>query len=154
MWNQGEFILVCDNARFRAPSGPVNPLLIAGVLIVGGNPHRNKAELYVPNSNESCSLPSLPDYRWYHTVSEGGLLCGGWDTYNEDNCLLWSPSTGSWEKALTLDIERHGHVSWTPSSGTTGTYLMGGYEGGKRSTTLITNDRSLEPGFPLKYSTA
>ena len=122
---------------------------IAGVLITGGDSAAgNTAELYVPSSGASCTLPSLPDYREEHTVSEGGLLCGGRNT--RDSCLMWSPDSGTWEEAITLDVRRYDHVSWTPSSGNNGTYLMGGGYS-ERTTTLINNDGSQEPGFLLKY---
>ena len=123
---------------------------IAGVLITGGDPYssRNTAELYVPSTGASCTLPSLPDDRYAHTVSEGGLLCGGY--YNQDSCIMWSPDLGTWEEALTLNVKRELHVSWTPSNGNTGTYLMGG-QYSRDTTTLITNYGSQEPGFLLKY---
>ena len=121
---------------------------IAGVLITGGDAAGNTAELYVPSSGASCTLPSLPDNKYYHTVTEGGLLCGGSGT--EDSCLMWSPDSGTWEEALTLDVNRYEHVYWTPSSGTTGTYLMGGGDS-ERTTTLIKDDGSQDQGFPLKY---
>ena len=123
-------------------------MLIAGVLITGGFGTSDTAELYVPLSGASCTLPSLPDIRAYHTVSEGGLICGGDAT--QDSCIMWSPDSGTWEAALTLDFNRVFHVSWTPSSGT-GTYLMGGGSASRRTTTLITNDGSQDQGFPLKY---
>ena len=62
---------------------------------------------------------------------------------------MWSPDSGTWDEALTLDFKRRDHVSWTPSSGT-GTYLMGGGDS-RKTTTLVNNDGSQEPGFPLKY---
>ena len=124
-----------------------NILYIAGLLITGGVPVYDTAELYIPSTGASCTLPSLPDDRWHHTVTEGGLLCGGANT--RVSCIQWSPDSGTWEEALTLDVRRSQHVSWTPSSGA-GTYLMGGYDS-KRTTTLINNDGSQEPGFPLKY---
>ena len=123
-------------------------MLIAGVLITGGFGTSDTAELYVPLSGASCTLPSLPDIRAYHTVSEGGLICGGDAT--QDSCIMWSPDSGTWEEALILDVSRWGHVSWTPSSGNNGTYLMGGAYS-ERTTTLINNDGSQEPGFPLEY---
>ena len=123
---------------------------IAGVLITGCYycDLHNTAELYVPSTGVSCKLPSLPDSRCDHTVSEGGLLCGG--HWTADSCLLWSPDSGTWEANVTLDIERDYHVSWTPSSGN-GTYLMGGSSPSSRTTTLINNDGSQEKGFHLKY---
>ena len=73
-------------------------------------------------------------------------MCGG--SYTRDSCLQWSPDTGSWEAAVTLDVERYGHISWT--SVTRGTFLMGGSVSA-RTTTLIKPDGTQEPGFPLKY---
>ena len=107
------------------------------------------AELYLPSSGLSCSLPHLPDYRATHTQESSGLLCGGLDT--QDTCIQWSSDTGTWEEILSLDNRRYGHVSWSPGSGT-GTYLMGGYyDESKRTTTLVRPDETKGPGFPLKY---
>ena len=121
---------------------------IAVVLITGSDTGsgRNTAELYLPPSGTSCPLPKLPDDRHGHTVSEDGLLCGG--EFTNDSCLQWSPDTGSWEEAVTLDV-RFNHISWTPVNGR-GTFLMGG-PSGKRTTTLIKPDGTQEPGFALKY---
>ena len=127
-----------------------NILYIAGVLITGGYPDSNTAELYVPSTGASCTLPSLPDERVGHTVTEGGLLCGGYGPDISDSCLMWSPDSGTWEANVTLDVRREDHVSWTPTSGI-GTYLIGGGYS-KKTTTLIKNDGSQEPGFPLRYN--
>ena len=132
---------------------------IAGVLITGSySAAGNTAELYLPSSGATCTLPSLPDSRAWHSVTEGGLLCGGWYTggwYTQYSCLQWSPDSGTWEEALTLDVIRVYHVSWTPEN-SSGTYLMGGgdsFEESTSTTTLITPDGSQEPGFMLKYFT-
>ena len=77
---------------------------------------------------------------------DNNILCGGEET--EDSCLKWSPDTGTWEELLTLDIERYGHVSWTPSTDV-GTYLIGG---GSNISTLITPAGTQETGFELKHS--
>ena len=119
---------------------------IAGVLITGGESTGNTAELYLPSSATSCTLPGLPDSRRYHSA-DGDLLCGGSDTPAWDSCLQWSPDTGSWEAAVTLDVRREDHSSWTS---TRGTFLMGGVPS-ERTTTLIKPDGTQEPGFPLKY---
>ena len=145
-------IFTCYKAMLSLYIASKNILYIAGVLITGGNPN-NSAELYLLSSGESCTLPSLPDDRVHHTVTEGGLLCGGANT--RVSCIQWSPDSGTWEEALTLDVSRFYHVSWTPSSGNNSTYLMGGsgdWENA-RTTTLIKNDGSWsqEPGFPLKF---
>ena len=122
-------------------------MYILVVLITGGQ-NTDTAELFVPSDGTSCTLPSLPQTRYVHTV-DNHILCGG--SGGEDSCLQWSPDTGTWEELLTLDIARKNHVSWRPASGT-GTYLMGGIYS-KRTTTLITSDGGQETGFPLKYDT-
>ena len=119
----------------------------------------NTAELYLPSSGDSCTVPHLPDERAWHTLERSGLICGGvfyWST-----CLEWSPSDGTWRKALPLKIGRYYHFSWSPARPgmNDGTYLMGGGgedDGGtssKRTTTLIKSDWNKEPGFILKYDT-
>ena len=98
-------------------------------------------------------LPGLPEWRCDHAVSKDGLMCGG--LFTQDSCLQWSPDTGSWEAAVTLDIPRHYLVSWTPVN-SSGIYLMGGgdsFEESMSTTTLIKPDGTQEPGFLLKYFT-
>ena len=123
-------------------------------------------ELYLPSSDVSCSLPKLPyetniveDGIEYHTVESSGLLCGGDGVYGAKNtCLKWNPYNGTWDNWLTLDIQRVGHSSWTPSTDI-GTYLIGGVDvledvwEARNSTTLIKPDGTQEPGFKLKYDT-
>ena len=122
-------------------------LLFLAVLITGGR-DLNSAELYLPTLGSSCTIPSLPEVRYQHTV-DNDILCGG--TLTSDSCLQWSPSSGSWEELLTLDKVRSNHVSWTPNSGI-GTYLIGG-NNEERTTTLIKPDRTQETGFTLEYET-
>ena len=122
----------------------------AGVLITGSSSYPwDTAELYLPSSGVSCSLPQLPGARADHTMESSGLLCGGEVT--DDSCLQWSQDTGTWEELLTLDVGRARHVSWTPGSDI-GTYLMGGNLN-EKTTTLIKPDGTQEPGFPLQYNT-
>ena len=123
-------------------------------VLITGQPYSDTAELYVPSSGVSCSLPPLPDTRYGHTVENTGLLCGGYGIEVEDTCLQWSPDTGTWEELLTFDniqLGRADHVSWTPGPDL-GTYLMGGAKDGM-STTWIKPDGTHDTGFPLKYDT-
>ena len=120
-------------------------------VLITGSSLSDTAELYQPSTGLSCALPQLPYARSSHTLERSGLMCGGLHT--SDTCLQWSPETwdhGSWQE-LHLDIERNGHVSWTPDNGI-GTYLMGGYAPG-RTTTLVKHDGTQEAAFPLKYDT-
>ena len=92
-----------------------------------------------------------------HT-QDGGLLCGGDDTFNshdqKTNCLMWWPVSGTWNQSHTLSEERWSHVSWTPDP-RMGTYLMGGFGNvaSTRSTELVKPDGDVEQGFNLKYDT-
>ena len=122
---------------------------LVAVLITGGK-NLNSTELFLPSSGTSytCTIPLLPETRYYHTV-DNNILCGGDETRN--SCLKWSPNTGSWADLLTLSDIRTKHVSWTPGPGM-GTYLMGGW-GKSMSTTLIKEDGTQEPAFKLEYNT-
>ena len=125
--------------------------MLDAVLITGGlqDTFLDTAELYLPSSGLSCSLPHLPDYRAFHTQESSGLLCGGYIT--DDTCIQWSPDTGTWDEYLSLELRRFDHVSWTPGTGV-GTFLMGGGDGeSSKTTTLVTPKGTQEPGFPLKY---
>ena len=128
-------------------------IILVAVLITGGE-GESTAELFLPFAGTSCVLPSLPDNRARHTV-DNNIICGGKFRYN---CLKWSPDTGSWEALLTLDIYRTEHVSWTPECGR-GTYLMGGWHHNTdnpyswNTSTLIKDDGTQEPAFPLKFIT-
>ena len=127
--------------------------IIVAVLITGtGNGfglNQKSAELFLPLSGTSCTLPLLPNTRTSHTV-DNHILCGGdYISGVRDSCRKWSPVTGSWDDLLTLDLWRERHVSWTPGNGT---YLMGG-AGSGMTTTLGMSDGTQEPGFPLKYDT-
>ena len=117
-----------------------------------GGDGQNTAELYLPSAGTSCTLPNLPKVRFAHTA-DNDILCGGRSTVivARDSCLQWSPTTGSWEELVTLDIKRYYHVSWTPSSGI-GTYLMGGHTS-RNTSTLIKPDGTQETGFTLEYDT-
>ena len=42
----------------------------------GGHGTYTTAEVFVPSTGLSCSLPTLPDDREYHTM-DSGYICGG-----------------------------------------------------------------------------
>ena len=128
-------------------------LYFLAVLITGSGSGtgENTAELFVPTSGTSCTLPPLPQGRGSHTV-DNNILCGG-SYSNSDSCLQWNQDTGTWEELLTLELERDSHVSWTPGTGI-GTYLIGGWGiNSGFTTTLVTPGGVHVPGFPLKYDT-
>ena len=122
-------------------------ITISAVLVTGGV----TTELYQPGSRTTCRLPTRSNLRVYHTIEDGGLMCGGY--YTPRTCVRWNSVNGTWEEYLTLDVRRYYHVSWTPDP-SIGTYVMGGFGRGRgKTTTLVKHDRSQEPGFRLKYFT-
>ena len=139
-------ILITGTSDFREISGEY-------LITLNNTASPYTAELYVPSTGVLCSLPKLPDKRYWHTMDKSGLLCGGLGgELVSDSCTQWSPDTGTWKKLLTLDVRRWGSVSWTPGTGN-GTYLIGGGSKGAKTTTLIRPDGTQMPGFPLEYST-
>ena len=112
----------------------------------GGSP-LTSAEIYNPATGEGCSLPQLPEERHYHS-QDGGLGCGGKSRFTTgwyEDCIEWTPASGTWTKH-NISEKRLGHVSWaTPS----GVWLIGGTYS-TRSTEKVGS-----PGesFDLKYDT-
>ena len=129
-------------------------LFIAVALITGGDgsgrPDQRSAEIYNPLTKTSCSLPSLPERRYYHT-QDGELACGGGHGYNipETTCVKWSPASGTWTRSHTLRQKRYHHLSWATASGV---YLIGGYFS-KKTSEKVKLDGSVVNGFSLKYDT-
>merc|ERR1719186_1894257 len=71
----------------------------AGILISGGHhttAEGTSVEVYVPSTGQSCSLPSLPDDRWGHSmdmdsITSSPLICGGYDSASTaSSCLSFS----------------------------------------------------------------
>ena len=108
---------------------------------------QKSAEIYNPLTKTSCSVPQLPEGRYFHSQN-GGLVCGG-GTSARKNCAKWSPASGTWIKSHNLRQLRAFHVSWETASGV---YLIGGFHSGKTSE-KVKVDGSVEEGFGLKYYT-
>ena len=91
---------------------------------MNGGVRLQSVEIYNPVTNTICSLPELPEARYYHT-QDGELACGGFgDSSNTwRTCVKWSSESGSWTQSHTLRQERIWHVSWATEDGV---YLMGG----------------------------
>ena len=134
-------------------------LLFSAVLITGGwtntnktgfsiNPQRS-AEIYLPSVGTSCSLPELPERRYFHT-QDGPLACGGGSgIIKATTCVTWSQ--GAWTRSHNFSVGRSGHASWDTA---TGVYLMGGWRNMSETTSvLVKEDGTVEEGFPLKYKT-
>ena len=121
--------------------------VILAVLITGGINNGPSVELFNPQDGFSCSLPSLPDQRYEHTM-DGSLICGGgWDLDAQTSCLQWNSTSGTWYKSHSLWRTRKQHCSWTPGPGN-GTYLLGP-DGDGMSSELVTPDGSVRPEGPV-----
>ena len=121
------------------------------VLITGGwndADDLRSTEIFSPVAKERCSLPQLPQNRYYHSQN-GGLVCGGSHPDAKSNCVKWSPAFGNWTTSHTLRQERYHHVSWATASGV---YLIGGFKS-PRTSERVKLDGSVEEGFSLKYDT-
>ena len=109
----------------------------------------SSVEVYVPSTDTSCSLPSLPVATYAHS-QDGLLLCGGAGD-NSRQCHTFHSDSGEWRvKTHNLSEERYGHSSWQREDGTL--LLMGGYW--STTTTEIVSDSSAvsTPGFSLNYT--
>ena len=131
-----------------------NNIPIAALIMTGGyigyGDILSSVEVYVPSTNTSCSLPSLPVGTWDHS-QDGLLQCGG--IGNSRQCLTFHSDSGEWRvKTHRLSERRVRHSSWQRDDGTV--LLMGGVD--SPTTTEIVSDSSAvsTPGFSLKYKTA
>ena len=127
-------------------------MFVSAVLITGGSGKEimRTSEIYNPLTNTSCSLPKLPQGRYFHT-QDGDLTCGGGYESTKGTCVKWSPASGTWTRSHNLRQRRYEHKSWATASGV---YLIGGYGSGVRRTSeKVKDDGSVEEGFSLKYDT-
>ena len=90
-------------------------ILISGVLVTGGFGARTSTQLFLPHTGKTCSLKSLPDKRYVHTmdvVSDKIIICGGYYG-TTTSCIQFLPtsSTGSWVYYATLAQGRSYHTS-------------------------------------------
>jgi len=100
---------------------------VSGILIAGGKaPGSETTELFIVETGQTCSLPSLPSPRIDHSLdvmNSMPVLCG--DSFENDvgqkSCLKFSPLSdcGSWRNFTTLqyDLGYSGHNSWTTQHG-------------------------------------
>ena len=120
------------------------------VLITGGrNLNHGSAEIYNPLTKTSCSLPSLPHPHYYYHTQDGGLTCGGRNTYLY--CVTWNPAHGNWVRTHKDMKRKRNHVSWATASGV---YLMGGaYYPTNTEKAMKERPGRPSPAFNLQYNT-
>jgi len=118
------------------------------VILVSGGFSRSVGAFFV-ETGETCTLPSLPDARYHHTMS-GLTVCGGHATHlTETTCLTFS--SGGWGIRNTLVDMRTSHCSWETDEGL---LLMGGYISPNTSEIATTSSTQAEPSFTMHAMTA
>ena len=118
-------------------------------MITGGrnNFRLKSAEVFNPVTKTSCSIPQLPEGRYYHSQEQGLVCGGGYPDPIGTTCVKWSPASGTWNQSHTLLVKRFAHVSWVTASGV---YLIGG-EWSRTTSEKVKMDGSVEEGFSVKY---
>ena len=116
----------------------------------------NTAETWTRDGDTytSCSLPSLPDFRFLGSL-DGTKYCGGGLNESQTSCLEFCQ--GSWKVSDSDFSPRLYHTSWRTEDGV---YLMGGEVGYTENpggalvrngltTTFIGDDGTISRGFDL-----
>ena len=117
--------------------------IVAGIIITGGSGGPG-VEL-LRGDGTTCTLPSLPEARTYHTQA-GLVACGGYGTLT--SCVTFS--AGTWVYTHQLETFRYDHVSWSSPEGVV---LMGGAGAYQASELLSDNSEDSTIHFPLKHRT-
>ena len=109
---------------------------------------KTSVELLSSNGTRLCSLPNLPEKRYFHSQT-GVLACGG--GIGSDQSVLKTCSTfagGRWKKSHTLGIKRNAHTAWASPQGV---FIMGG-SFNTQSTELLNDNggATATPSFTLK----
>ena len=134
----------------------INISISAAILITGGYGAEQSAEVFLPWSNTTCQLPSLPDRRYRH-VQSSQLLCGGgdYDSSTRRSCLNWNKQTGGWVKLpLSLSEERLYSSIWDRGDQL---IIMGGdswSDAAGWSSEIVSSDGAVTSrSFRMKYKT-
>ena len=120
-------------------------------------------EVYVPSTNKSCILPSLPEKRSYHSLDQL-TACGGFDggvfPYGYPLLSCSTFSGGKWTTSKRqLKETRGAHTSWISPigivliGGSPGTSFVEPSIGQKSKTTNIISSSGVSTvGFELRYN--
>ena len=98
-----------------------------GILITGGtnkNGSLSSVELFIPETNQICSLPPMTHSRHLHSQNQF-LACGGGGKTSGSSCEEFNPKLGEWSlRTSPLIRSRRGHSSWSLTNGSV--ILLGG----------------------------
>ena len=106
---------------------------------------RTSVELLSINGTRLCALPSLPENKFFHTLS-GLVTCGGGQPPNTDQKSCFTFSGGNWKKTHTLRQLRYGATSWASPRGV---LIMGGTHQ-ETTTELLNGAGASTASFNLK----
>jgi len=129
-----------------------------GILVSGGFGKRDEksVELFIPETNQTCSFPDLPVARLAHTMNMVGddlVVCGGIDDQYSPtkSCVhLSPPSTSVWTSYATMRRRRASHSAWASPSGE---LLMVGGDGSDEDAEIVNAGTSTGREFRLEQKT-
>ena len=128
----------------------INISISAAILITGGDVTQKSAEIFLPGSNTSCQLPSLPDKRFRH-VQAGLVLCGGLSESTRRSCLKWNVQHGRWATpSVRLSEIRWNSCIWAHDDELV---LMGGYSAEWTSEIVSSDGAITRSSFSMGYKT-
>ena len=115
-----------------------------GILITS----YNQAEIFIPSTDETFALPSIPGSpRVWHTLTRN-VLCGGVYPGTSDSCLQLTETGDGWQPYSTaLQTPRLAHSTWDSPEGIV---LLGGYYSGDTTELVTSADTSTK--FQLNYN--
>ena len=121
--------------------------IVAAILVVGGvgskTTIKKSVEALTPDGIPLCTLPDLPEERFYHTMDDH-ILCGGYNS--QSSCLYYV--AGKWTKYRNdLKFKRTIHVSWRRQDNEV--ILFGG-EYSKKTSEVVSSSGQQE-GFNLQH---
>ena len=122
-------------------------MLISGGF--GGTGAKVEVEVISPSSNVSCSVPDLPQPRYYHTMNNNTVCGGGGGTGTDTRTSCDQLTTAGWTRSHTLIHRRYLHSSWEVEDGI---ILLGGVLSGTTSE-IAKWDGTTEDLFSMKYVT-
>ena len=116
------------------------------ILIAGGD--TSDVEIWNPEDNTNCRIPSMPSSSSSHGTLDGMKYCGpyGGNYGNETECVefnqgVWSTTNSGFQHRRSF------HTSWETVYGI---YIMGGDYSSKTSE-FARNDGTVTDGFSLQY---
>ena len=124
----------------------------AAILITGGDGATRSADVFLPWSNTTCQLPSLPDQKYLH-VQSSQLLCGGGGSSTQRSCVNWNKQRGDWVTLpVRLSEERYGSSLWAHGDQLV---IMGGQsDAARESSETVSSDGAVTSrSFKMKYKT-